>query len=742
MSPRITSILVLLTIILSIFTVFNSLPISHATTIGDSLTVSLSKILNLDNVPDKDNSLIAHGHFENSTDLNYWNINAEYREIRPLPDELQIIPNELSGLYISSSNGFVLWQTLDPNAVEAVKGYKMLFGVLVAPLTTAEITAYVAYTTSSGGGCPLLYVWNGSSWIFDNNLLPEGHLGYSRDRYLLSVYPTRDSIKLKIVESGDSITFLDLVKLYGIIHPVDMVPVVEVTSGRIILLNLKHSKELLTPYYARDIFGNNITLVMKKPDNDSYELAPKTWLVAYFKDVRHLKKPILLIRSDPVEQPAYKTSLIIQVYENAWKNVTILSPRYQFYVDAIDISKYLPKHSNELIIRIIATAYHRIDWIALAPAGTYKMKGYKLVELNLKDATLISNNNTKVDVANKIMNADRVFVKIEKGQELYLEFKGYNLMKSGKRISYLLEVQGYYKIIGGSTIVVRGPKIIVKPHSLAWQLVYATAYIPEDAVSVTVYVSTSDSFEGYIDYAHALIEPVTPENTALVYAEANTGYYVHSAAVAGIYAAYSKYDGFKEIVFAPSYVRYSYYEYTDPSGETTRGTYDAIAKQYIGVSITGANEQVTINRATVYYANDKNVTDQSALAREWNRNIEAVSTIGSIASIVLSVIGLKVGGVSKALASITTSIFSTGLMTLKASEPQRSSDTTAYKEVNYRTPWPWDTTAVSLSIMGYKVECSIDPADLPVDITIQFNTENDIYPNPPEIIKVIYTITP
>jgi len=726
---------------LSIFAVFNSLPISHATTTGDSLTVSLSKILNLDNVPGKDNSLIAHGHFENSTDLNYWSINAEYRKIRSLPNELRIIPNELSGLYISSSNGFVLWQTLDPNAVEAVKGYKMLFGILVAPFTTAEINTYITYATSSGGGCPLLYVWNGSSWIFDNNLLPNGHLEYSEDRYILSVHLTRDSIKLKIVESGDSITFLDLVKLYGIIHPANTIPVVEVTSGEIILLNLKHIKELLMPYYVRDIFGNNITLVMKKPDNDSYELAPKTWLIAYFKDARHSKKPILLIRSDPIEPPAYKTSLIIQVYDNgAWKNVTTLSPRYQFYVDAIDISKYLPRHSNKLIIRIIATAYHRIDWIALAPAGTYKMKGYKLVELNLKDATIINNNNTKVNVANKIVNADKVFVKIEKGRELYLEFEGYNLMKPGKKISYLLEVQGYYKVIGGSTIIVKGSEIIVKPHSLAWQLVYATAYIPEDAVSVTVYVSTSDNFEGYIDYAHALIEPVTPENTALVYAEASTGYYVHSAAVAGVYAAYSKYDGFKAVVFAPSYVRYSYYEYTDPSGKTTTGSYDAIAEQYIGVSITGKYEQVTINRATVYYANDENVTDQSASIIEWNRNIEAVSTIGSVASIVLSVIGLKVGGAPVALASIATSIFSTDLMVLKASEPQQLSGTTAYKEVNYRTPWPWDTTAVSLSIMGYKVECSIYPTDLPVDITIQFNKESGIYPNPPEIIKVIYTI--
>lgn len=70
------------------------------------------------------------------------------------------------------------------------------------------------------------------------------------------------------------------------------------------LLNLKQSKELLTPYYVKDIFGNNITLVMKKPDNDSYELAPKTWIVAYFKDAKQLKKPILLIRSDPIDQPA------------------------------------------------------------------------------------------------------------------------------------------------------------------------------------------------------------------------------------------------------------------------------------------------------------------------------------------------------------------------------------------------------------------------------------------------------
>jgi len=712
------------------------------------LTVQLSKILKLDNVPGEDNSIIAYGHFESDTDLKYWVIAAEYYELVNLSEDLRIIPNEHKGLYIKSSRGFALWQTLDPNAVEAVKGFKILFGILVAPLTPAEVTVSIEYVTSGvGGGCPLLYVWNGSNWIFDNNLLPKGHLGYDEDKYLLSAYPPAgNDVKLKIVESGDSVTFLDQVKLYGIIHPEDTIPVVEATNGNIILLNLKQSGEVLTPYYVKDIFGNNITLVMKKPDDFSYELAPKTWLIAYFKGVRYLKKPVLLIRSDPIGPPAYKTSLIIQVYEDgAWRNVTILSPRHRFYVDAIDISEYVPKHSDELIIRIVATAYHRIDWIALAPAGTYKVGGYELVELNLKEATLES-NSTEIDVATKITKADKDFVKVEKGQELYLVFEGFNRAKPGRKISYLLEVQGYYEVIGGSTIVVEGPKFTVKPHSLAWQLVYATAYIPEDVVSVTVYVYTYDSFEGYLDYAHALIEPVTLENGALVYAEANTGYYVRSAAVAGIYAAYSKYDGFKEVVLAPSYIRYSYYEYTDPSGKTFRGEFDIITKQFISVSVTGKNEWITINEDTVYYANDKNVTDKSAQITEWSRKMEVVSTIGSIAGLIISVISLKVKATAIAVVSVAVaalSVASMAIMHIMGSQPQQPYGTTVYKEVNYRTPW--DNAAVSLSIMGYKAECNIYPADLPVTITIQFNRQSIFDTSldlSSDIIRVTYTITP
>ena len=304
MNSRTISVLALFVIVLSTFTVFNNALITYASTTETeyALTISLSKILKLDSVPDSDNTIIAGGMLENNTDLSYWNINAEFHNISYLPSGAQIFSKY--GLYIRSSTGFVLWQTLDPNAVEAVKGYKMLLGILVAPRTTAEVVAFVSYTTSSGGGCPLLYVWNGSTWIFDNNLLPKGHLGYSKDRYLLNVHSAKDNIKLKITESGDSITYLDSIKLYGIVHPKNTIPVVEAISGRIMLLNLKQSKELLTPYYVKDIFGNNITLVMKKPDNDSYELAPKTWIVAYFKDAKQLKKPILLIRSDPIDQPA------------------------------------------------------------------------------------------------------------------------------------------------------------------------------------------------------------------------------------------------------------------------------------------------------------------------------------------------------------------------------------------------------------------------------------------------------
>lgn len=186
MNSRTISVLALFVIVLSTFTVFNNALITYASTTETeyALTISLSKILKLDSVPDSDNTIIAGGMLENNTDLSYWNINAEFHNISYLPSGAQIFSKY--GLYIRSSTGFVLWQTLDPNAVEAVKGYKMLFGILVAPRTTAEVVAFVSYTTSSGGGCPLLYVWNGSTWIFDNNLLPKDHLGYSKDRYLLT----------------------------------------------------------------------------------------------------------------------------------------------------------------------------------------------------------------------------------------------------------------------------------------------------------------------------------------------------------------------------------------------------------------------------------------------------------------------------------------------------------------------------------------------------------------------------
>jgi hypothetical protein len=719
--------------------------VTSSTSTATPVTLSLSKIARLDNVPN--NTLIPH-QLIYSSDINYWSligVNVIKEMVKNYPDSLRSIyinpntnnTNINSVLYVKSDGGFKLSYSLSQDAVEAIRGFKMLFGIFVAPRNPVNVQAFISYTLPSSG-CPVLYKWNGSEWVFINNLLPKGATGISKDLFLIEDNDNiNGTIKLKITETGGTVTFIDSIKLYAVLHPKWSVPLIEVTKDKLILLNEKRLNDILAPSYVQDSFGNNITLLLKEPDDNGFEIAPQSWIIAEFRGVGKVVKPVLLIRSDPPIQPAYKMSLIVQVYSNgSWINVTTISPRYMFYVDAVDLSGYA-EGEDDVVIRIISTAYHRIDWLALVPLGVYKTRGYSIIEVPMTNATLILRDGKSVDVYDILQESDEEYIRIEKGDELLLEFNDIDA-NGGLRVTYLLETTGYYKIIGDSTITVTGPLVTAVSHSYVWNLVYAVAYIPENAVSITVGLKTSEPFEGYITYAHALIEPVVVDNEAQLFGEAQTAYYLHSTATVGVYSALYKYSGFYLIALAPAYIRYGYYKYYDYWGGVETGPWDWVEEQYISVSITGTlKEQVTINRGTLYYGNDKNATDLSSDVVQWSHRLEVVSILASASSLIMDITSRVAyrGPLSAASIVLGTLGFASGAMTLMSSNPQQLSGSTAYKKVIYHKGILFEKgQRVSFALMGYIVDCQVHIDDLPVDITIQFNEDY-------EIIKITYTVT-
>lgn len=59
---------------------------------------------------------------------------------------------------------YVIRAEVDPVANEIIRVNNVFWGGLVNILP------------SGGGGCPFVYVWNGTSYVVDNNVLPESEI--------------------------------------------------------------------------------------------------------------------------------------------------------------------------------------------------------------------------------------------------------------------------------------------------------------------------------------------------------------------------------------------------------------------------------------------------------------------------------------------------------------------------------------------------------------------------------------
>jgi hypothetical protein len=257
-----------------------------------------------------------------------------------------------------------------------------------------------------GGASPYVATWNGSNYIVDNNVMPfsEGMGGVkSFDYYRIQrpMVQTPGGYKLVLTELGAQHSFFDRVRLFAVDRPAD-------AGLAISLYNQTFTYKRPNPLVsAIDNTGADQTAVLSKPDGLFYTGGNGTYVTLDFGTVNATYGARLLIKADPVLCRICKLSIYIQVRTSAiaWRNVTLVVPRSNWYTEAVDLSSFLPDPLGGFKVRLLFSTNHRVDYVAL---DTSKQQSISVQEANLIQAT----HSFYGDVTNALKYSDNVYTDV------------------------------------------------------------------------------------------------------------------------------------------------------------------------------------------------------------------------------------------------------------------------------------------------------------------------------------------
>ncbi len=586
---------------------------------------------------------------------------------------------------------------------------------------------------------PILHIWNGNEWVFENNLLPLGNNRYDVDKHILRSYTGRQVlpsiIKMKIIETGDSITYIDQVKTYAILHPENTLPVIEHVSKQILLIDLNKWNKTILPSYVRDNFGNNITSMLRN-ENTDYLIMPGTWVLLEFRDII-LHNPVLLIKSD-FGPPNYnlKYSLIIQVYDKhlkQWRNITVLEPRHLYYIDAISLRNYVRNgYIDHLLIRILSTGAHKIDWVRIVNSNGYRIHGFKLYELEIMKAFKVV-EGVQIDALYNLTRDDRSYIVIDANTTLYLEVRTTNTYKFNKHYlkTLFIEVKGYFKPIPLRNFKISRTFRVIS-HSYVWNLVYLDPlYLPalDDNYVMKLIIKSEGPFKGYIREVFGLIMLLTgdvasqvyyyhydPETKMIIASAVNS--WAHNTYVIGLYGAYPAFEDYERIMIYFSTI----YRYFISNSPALREYEFEEMVHHQRMEIKPSTGQLHFRQYASFYTNPDGLRDESSNIIKWRQEMENIATGLAIISFELGTIGCITGylgaeslGIIFNYASLTTSgtsIILSPLYAIDAGLNYDSEGRTWVWAINYNE----DT---NFSIMGASFVLDINPSyQLPANITI------------------------
>ena len=357
------------------------------------------------------------------------------------------------------------------------------------------------FTGSSGGGCPRLYSFIDGKYKYVNNLLPLAKGSEAKKDYYL-IYPNQFSIneskiKFRIIERDGEEDHIYNVKAYYITKTKGDIVISESSTGKVLII--KDKSKLIRPNEVLDKYGNNFAFKVWFMNIGYIATRPNDTYIVVFPRLEH-KPKLLLLRTDVL----VKTSLIIYGhYDGKWIKIATIEPRHNWYLEAIDLSATPLYNNKDIVIKIVSTGFHKINYIALADSNNVKeIERKQLKPLELAEA-ILSDGVEELDVTHTLMDESGEVV-VKNGSSLDLVFKIDDELHHDDSSYILLEVKGYYKVEGDPATTVYGPWIDLsdgKYHQIANYV-----EIPSDAESIMIeiefkcfdYDSTPPPIKAYI----------------------------------------------------------------------------------------------------------------------------------------------------------------------------------------------------------------------------------------------------
>ncbi|MFQ5999794.1 MAG: hypothetical protein ACE5J6_03350, partial [Candidatus Bathyarchaeia archaeon] len=274
-----------------------------------------------------------------------------------------------------------------------------------------------------GGGCPFVYVWNGTQYVVDNNVLGDSEASGGADvedyyRLEQPLASKEGKYSLLIGEFEQDHSYLDQVRLLAVDHASD-VHVAVTHSGEILTY-----RNPATPISAVDNNGTSRLDEISLVDGDVSDPStyfygkPGDYLVLDFGDLDVSDGAKLVFRGNVEKKPIEDNLLCVHVQvldAEGWVEVAALRTRVTWSTQIVDLSGYLPDINGELKVRLYLTGIHKLDYVGL---DTSKQDDFDLYYANLVSAVHSEQGSVKTELS----ESDGVYAELVPVQQIKLEF--------------------------------------------------------------------------------------------------------------------------------------------------------------------------------------------------------------------------------------------------------------------------------------------------------------------------------
>jgi hypothetical protein len=294
-----------------------------------------------------------------------------------------------------------------------------------------------------GGGCPYLFVWNGQQFVKDNNILPASEIGngtvvsdyYKIEQPLVPLVSGKASIcTLQIREFEDEIDYIDQVKLIAVDHQQDT-HVAVTPEGEIVTFWNPTSPLSCTDDHDISRLDEVGTMNGNIDDPSTYFQGNNgDWLILNFGRITSPYAKLIL-RDDQKCTNEVCIDVQIQDPTGGWRTITVLHPREFWSMEAINLVGLVPEN-DDLVVRLLWTAPHRLDYVGLDTSSEADTKITSALPI-------VAVHSDLGNVRHMLVYDDERYVRLANGQQLTLAFKLPSQAQNTCR-DYIFYVKGYY----------------------------------------------------------------------------------------------------------------------------------------------------------------------------------------------------------------------------------------------------------------------------------------------------------